>query len=132
MNSVNLMGRLGRDVELRYTSNNNAVAALSVAVEDRYRAKDGTTKKSVVWVECEAWGKVAETIARYFKKGDKILLEGRLKLDQWEQDGQKRSKLKVALNNFHFIENPKTQQAAAQAHYGGGDGPPPDDDAPPF
>src|SRR5882762_10819578 len=94
-NKVILAGNLTRDPELRYTPKGSAIADLSVAVNRTWKTETGETKEEATFVEVAAYGRTAEVIAQYLKKGRPILIEGRLKLDQWDdkQTGQKRSKL---------------------------------------
>lgn len=104
-NKVLLMGNLTRDVELKYTPSNMAVANLGLAVNRRYKGGDGEMKEEVTFVDCEAWGSTAENLSKFFSKGRPIFLEGRLKLDQWQdKDGGNRSKLKVVVENFQFVD----------------------------
>lgn len=105
MNSVILMGNLTRDPEVRHTSGNASVANTGIAVNRKYRTQAGETKEEVVFVDLEAWGKVGEVLAQYTAKGRRIVVEGRLKQDQWQDSGgTKRSKLKVIVNAFHFAD----------------------------
>ncbi len=102
-NKVLLMGNLTRDVQLKHTSS-QAVADISIAVNRKFRTKDGQEREEVTFVDCECWGPRAEVIAKFFSKGKPIFIEGRLKLDSWEdKDGQKRSKLKVSIDSFEFV-----------------------------
>jgi single-strand DNA-binding protein len=103
-NKVLLMGNLTRDVELKFTPSNQAVAQIGIAVNRRYRTKEGEDREETTFVDCEAWGRTAEVMNQYLAKGRPVFIEGRLKLDQWEdKDGQKRSKMKVVIENFQFI-----------------------------
>ena len=103
-NKVMLMGNLTRDIELKYTTGNNAVANLALAVNRRYRAND-VMKEETTFVDCEAWGKTAENLSKYLSKGSPVFLEGRLKLDEWQdRDGNRRSKLRVVVESFQFID----------------------------
>lgn len=102
-NKVFIAGNLTRDVELKTIPSGYAVAQIGLAVNRRWSDKDGEKKEETTFIDCEAWGKTAETIAKFFAKGKPIFLEGRLKLDQWEQEGQKRSKLKVVVESFQFV-----------------------------
>lgn len=104
-NKVLLMGNLTRDVELRHTPNNQAVGRIGLAVNRQFRGADGEMREEVSFIDCEAWGKTAETMSKYLSKGRPVFIEGRLKLDQWEKDGQKFSKLKVVVENFRFIDS---------------------------
>ena len=103
MNKVILLGNLTRDIEGRTTAGNKFVAGFGLAMNHKWKSADGEAKEETTFVDCEAWGKTGEVIAQYFAKGAKILVEGRLKLDQWESEGQKRSKLKVVVDTFHFV-----------------------------
>lgn len=98
------MGNLTRDPEMRYTPSNMAVANLGLAVNRRYKGNDGEQKEEVTFIDCEAWGKTAEVMNEHLSKGRPVFIEGRLKLDQWQdKDGGNRSKLKVVVENFQFI-----------------------------
>ena len=102
-NKVILMGNLTRDVQLKHTAS-QAVADISIAVNRKFKTKDGQDREEVTYVDCECWGPRAEVIAKFFSKGKPIFIEGRLKLDSWEdKDGQKRSKLKVSIDSFEFV-----------------------------
>ena len=111
-NRVLLMGNLTRDIELKYTPSNQAVATIGIAVNRRYKGKDGDMVEETTFVDCDAWGRTAEVMNQYLSKGKPVFIEGRLKLDQWQdKDGSNRSKLKVVIENFQFIDSK-----------GGGDG----------
>jgi single-strand DNA-binding protein len=104
-NKVLLMGNLTRDVQLKSVAGGQAVAEIGIAVNRKFKLKDGTEKEEVTFVDCECWGPRADVIAKYFSKGKPIFIEGRLKLDSWEdKDGQKRSKMRVVIEDFQFIE----------------------------
>jgi len=105
-NKVILMGNLTRDPQLRYLAQNNtAVADFGIAVNRKFKAASGEDREEVTFIDVTAWGKTAELINQYFTKGKPIFIEGRLKLDQWEdkQGGGKRSKLSVVIENFQFV-----------------------------
>ena len=106
-NKVILMGNLTRDPEVRYTSCGTAIAKLGIAVNRYWRNQEGQQQEETTFVDVDAFGKQAETIGQYLKKGRPIMVEGRLKLDQWDdkQTGQKRSKLGVTLENFQFLDS---------------------------
>lgn len=105
-NRVILLGNLTRDVELRHTQSNLAVARIGLAVNRRFTTADGEKREEVTFVDCEAWGKQAETLSKYLSKGRPIFIEGRLKLDQWQdKDGNKQSKLRVVIENFQFVDS---------------------------
>lgn len=108
VNKVFLMGNLTRDIELRHLSGDQAVANFGLAVNRRFRTKDGESREETTFIDCEAWGRTAETMSKYLHKGRPVFIEGRLKLDQWEdrETGGKRSKLKVVIDNFQFVDSP--------------------------
>ncbi len=105
-NKVILIGNLTRDPELRYTPKGTAVAKIGVAVNRTWRTESGETKEEVTFVDVDAFGRQAETLGQYMKKGRPIMVEGRLRLDSWEdkQSGQKRSKLGVVMESFQFLD----------------------------
>lgn len=102
-NKVILIGNLTRDPELRVTANGNSICKLGLAVNRAYSTKDGERREETTFVDIDAFGKPAEVISKYMRKGRSLMVEGRLKLDQWESEGQKRSKLSVVLENFQFL-----------------------------
>jgi len=110
-NRVILAGNLTRDPELRYTPKGTAVAKIGMAMKRTWKTESGETKEDVTFVDVDAWGRQAEVISQYFKKGRPFLIEGRLKLDQWDdkQTGQKRSKLGVVLEQFSFVDSNRSE-----------------------
>lgn len=106
-NKVILAGNLTRDPELRYTPKGMAIAKLGIAVNRTWRSETGEQKEEVTFIDVDAFGKQAETIGQYLKKGRPILIEGRLRLDQWEdkQTQQKRSRLGVVMESFQFLDS---------------------------
>lgn len=103
-NKVILLGNLTRDPETRVTANGNTICKLGMAVSRVYSTKDGERREETTFVDIDAFGKQAEVITKYMRKGRPLMVEGRLKLDQWEtNDGQKRSKIGVVLENFQFV-----------------------------
>ena len=106
-NKVILAGNLTRDPELRYTPKGTAIARLGIACNRKWKSETGEMKEEVTFVDVDAFGKTAETIGQYLKKGRPILIEGRLRYDTWEdkQSGQKKSKLGVVLENFQFLDS---------------------------
>ena len=106
MNIVILKGNLTRDPESRNIQagdRTTTVTNFTIAVNRHFKRADGSRDKETTFVDCEAWDTGAETITRLVKKGDPILVRGALKLDTWETDGQKRSKLKVRINEFELL-----------------------------
>jgi len=123
------MGNLTRDPQLKQTPNNLSVAEIGLACNRKFKSKDGEMREEVTFVDCEAWGRTAETMAKYLSKGKPVFVEGRLKLDQWQdKEGNNRSKLRVVIESFQFIDSRGGQsstppQAAATTA-------PPSDDVP--
>ena len=108
LNKVMLMGNLTRDPELRYTPNNTAVANLGMAINRTWFNKQTNEKQEeTTFVDLEAWGRTAEVLNQYLKKGRPLYVEGRLKLDQWQdkESGANRSKLKIVVETFEFLDS---------------------------
>jgi len=119
VNRTLLAGNLTRDVESRAVGD-KTVANFGLAINHRYKGKDGEVKEEATFVDIEAWGRTGELCAQYLTKGSGCFIEGRLKLDQWtDKDGQKRSKLKVVADSVQFMgrkdEAPKAATAAASS-----------------
>lgn len=115
LNKVLLIGRLTRDPETRTTTSGSTVVSFGIAVNRTYTRRDSGEKvEETCFVDVEAWGRTGETIARYMRKGRQIFVEGRLKFDSWERDGQRRSKLSVTVENFQFIDGNGGGQGAGQ------------------
>ena len=149
-NKVILAGNLTRDPELRYTPAGKAIAKFGLAVSRTWTNDAGEKKEDVLFVDVDAFARQAEVISQYFKKGRPILVEGRLKLDTWDdkQSGQKRSKHGIVLESFSFIDSgagrggeggegapataPRPRPVQAAAAPAGDDAPPPpsEDDVP--
>ena len=103
-NRVILMGNLTRDIEIKYLQSGMAVAEVGVAVNDRRKDnKTGQWIEETTFVDCTLWGRTAEIAGEYLSKGSPIFVEGRLKLDQWETEGQKRSKLRVVCERMQMV-----------------------------
>lgn len=103
LNKVLLIGNLTRDPEKRYTPSGMAVSDVNLGLNRKFKAANGEWKEEACFVTVELWGKTAENVVEYKRKGDPILVEGRLKLDQWEKDGQKHSRLKVVAETVQFL-----------------------------
>lgn len=115
LNRVMLMGNLTRDPEMRYLPSNTAVTAFTIAINRKWRNQQGEAQEETTFVDVEAFGKTAETINQYMRKGKPIYLDGRLKLDVWkDKEGLNRSKLKVIVESFQFIETRQTEQQDAE------------------
>jgi single-strand DNA-binding protein len=147
-NKVILMGNLTRDPELRYTPKGTAIAKVGLAVNRVWTNEAGEKKEEVTFVDVDVFGRTAENVGQYMRKGRPILVEGRLKLDQWDdkQTGQKKSKLGVVAETVQFLGSapttgeggapaaPRAARPAAAAAPAAepveGDGPPESDDVP--
>lgn len=104
LNKVMLIGNMTRDPQLSYLPSQTAVVEFGLATTRRFKKQDGSQGEETCFVDCQMFGKRAEVVNQYFKKGDPIFVEGRLKFDQWTtQDGSKRSKLRVFVENFEFL-----------------------------
>lgn len=102
-NRVILVGNLTRDVEVRYTANKTAVTDIGLAVNDRRKTASGEWVDEPTYVDVTLWGRTAEIAGQYLGKGSPVLIEGRLKLDTWESEGQKRSKLHVVGERMQML-----------------------------
>jgi single-strand DNA-binding protein len=102
LNSVNMMGNLTRDPELKYTNSGKSVCNLSIA-NNRVYTKNGEKVAEVSYFDIEVWGAVAENCAKYLGKGSGIIVEGRLKQDRWEKEGKTQSRVRIAANSIHFL-----------------------------
>lgn len=102
-NKVTLLGNLTRDPELRTTPNGQSVCSFALAVNRSWKNASGETQEAVDFFDCVAWGKPGEIINQYVQKGRPLLVSGRLSSRSWEQDGQKRSKVEVVVEDFNFI-----------------------------
>jgi single-strand DNA-binding protein len=114
LNKVQLAGRLTRDPEIKYTQGGTAIADFSMAVSRFWKNDKGENQEEVDYIDCTAFGRTAETIQKHLGKGRAVYVEGRLKLEQWEKDGQKRSKLKVVAESMQFV-GPRPQADRPQA-----------------
>ncbi len=113
-NKVILLGNLTRDPQLSYLPSQTAVVEIGLAVNRKFKKQDGSQGDETCFVDCKMFGKRAEVINKYCKKGDPLFVEGRLTFDSWQgQDGSKRSKLRVTVENFEFM---------GQGSSGGGQG----------
>jgi single-strand DNA-binding protein len=107
VNKVILIGNVTRDPEVKFTPKGSAVTDIGLAINRTYTVDNGEKREEVTFVEVTFWGRQAETIGEYVKRGRSIYVEGRLQLDTWDdkQSGQKRSKLRVVGENFQFLGN---------------------------
>lgn len=111
-NKVLLMGNLTRDPQLTYLPSQTAVVDFGLAVNRRWKSREGEDKDETCFVDCRMFGRRAEVINKYCKKGNPLFIEGRLTFDSWtSQDGTKRSKLRVTVENFEFLGGASGQGA---------------------
>ena len=105
-NKVILVGNLTREIELRFTPKGTPIAQFGLAVNRVWTGEDGEKKEDVCFVDCKCFGKSAETLAQYTKKGHPLLVEGRLDLEEWNDkgSGDKRQKLSVVVEGFQFLK----------------------------
>lgn len=124
LNKVMLIGNLTRDPELRVTPKGTAICTFSLAVNRKFKDESGGEREEVTYVDIEAWGKAGENISKYCTKGRPLFVEGRLRLDQWEDKNtkEKRSRMKVVCENFQFLGSGRGDSAGGGE--GGGEGRP--------
>lgn len=104
LNRVQLIGRLGKDPEVRFTPNGKKVCKFSLAVDRRWKSADGQVQKETDWMLIEAWGKLAETCENYAQKGQLVYVEGRLRTEQYESQGETKYITKIILSTLQFLE----------------------------
>ena len=116
LNKALLIGNLTRDVDLKYLASGTPVANFGLAVNRTYTSSDGEKVEDVCFVEIVAWNRLAEVCGEYLAKGRPVFIEGRLQMDSWEQeDGKKRSKLKVVAHNIQFLGGGKADSEEEDA-----------------
>ncbi len=114
LNSVNIMGNLTRDPELKSTPSGKNVCKISIA-NNRIYVKNGEKVTEVSYFDIDVWGTVADNCARYLKKGSGIIVEGRLRQDRWEKEGKTQSRVSITANNIHFMPKRSDDGAASRA-----------------
>ena len=136
-NKVLLIGNLTRDPQMSFLPSQTPVVEFGLAVNRKWSGQDGSQREETCFVDCRMFGKRAEVVNKYFKRGDPIFIEGRLQFDQWQaQDGSKRSKHRVFVENFEFIgkgnadQDGPAHQGAALAQEGPAGHGVPDDEIP--
>lgn len=110
VNSVALLGNLGNDPEVRTLESNNKVATFSLATSETYKDKQGNKQTATEWHNVEIWGKLADVVEKYLKKGSQVYLEGKIKYKSWEKDGQKKYMTVINCNNMVMLGG-KTQSS---------------------
>lgn len=122
LNRVQLIGRLGKDPESKFTPTGKKVAHFSVAVSNRWKSRDGETQESTEWVNIEAWERLGETCQQYLKKGSLVYVEGRLKTDKYEDKGETRYFTKVVAQMVQFLPDGRAAEPSPeQANESGAD-----------
>ena len=109
MNNVQLMGRLTRDAELKYLTNNNAVARFTLAVDknlskEKRQEMEAKGQQTADFIQCQAWGKMAESLVKYSGKGLRVLVNGRIQTGSYEKDGERRYTTDVIANNIEYLD----------------------------
>ena len=107
MNRVFLVGNLTRDPEVSYLPSGKALAKIRMAINNKYKTASGEDRDEICYVNVVVWGKQGEACGQYLSKGSPLLVEGRLKYDEWEKDGQKQNRLEVVADRTQFIGAPK-------------------------
>ena len=114
LNKVMLIGRLGKDPELKYTNTGTAVCTFSLATNDTFKDKDGKQIDNTDWHNCVAWAKLAEICGQYLKKGTSVYLEGKQRTRSWDQDGVKKYMTETIIERIEFLGN-KTENSQPEA-----------------
>jgi single-strand DNA-binding protein len=117
VNKVLLMGNITRDIEMRQFPSGGSIGKFTIAVNERYKDRNEQWQERANFIDCEVFGRKAEVMAQYLGKGKPVFIEGKLRLDKWEdkQSGENRSKLKVVVDDFQFVDS--------KGGAGGGGGP---------
>ena len=110
LNRVQLIGRLGKDPESKFTPTGKKVAHFSIAVSNRWKSGDGESKEYTEWVNVEAWGRLGEVCQEYLKKGSLVYIEGRLKTDRYENDGETRYYTKVVALSMQMLDRKPNEE----------------------
>jgi single-strand DNA-binding protein len=110
LNRVQLIGRLGKDPESKYTPTGKKVCHFSLAVSNRWKDKSGEIKETTEWVNIEAWGRLGEVCHEYLKKGSLIFVEGRLKTDKYEANGETKYFTKVIAQTLQFLDKKEKEE----------------------
>ncbi len=121
VNKVFLMGNLTRDIELRQLPSGMSVGAVGLAVNERYKNREEQWVERANFIDCEVFGRKAEVMQQYLHKGRPVFIEGKLRLDQWQdKDGNNRSKLKVVIDDFQFVDSGQGGSGGGGGGGGGG------------
>ena len=113
LNKVTLIGNVGNAPEINRFQGGAIVAKFSLATSEKYKNKAGEMVESTEWHNVEAWGKAAEIVEKYIQKGNKLYVEGKIKTDSWEKDGERKYSTKIQLNDMLMLSGAPTQRAQA-------------------
>ncbi len=117
LNQVSLAGRLTRDPQVKALANDKVVADFGVAINRRWKSADGEVKEEATFLDIEAWGRTAELVGQYLAKGSPVYIDGRIRVDQWQdKDGSRRSKMKIIAESVQFIAPRKDGTGADNAN----------------
>lgn len=111
LNQCQFIGRLGNDPEIRYQTNGNAIASLSLAVGSQWKDKSGEKQESTEWISCTAFGRMAEIIGEYLEKGSQVFISGRMKTDKYEKDGITRYSTKIIVESMQMLGGRSEKQS---------------------
>jgi single-strand DNA-binding protein len=115
LNRVQLIGRLGKDPESRFTPTGKKVASFSLAVGQRWKGADGSVKEQTEWVNIEAWGRIGEVCQQYLQKGRLVFIEGRLKTERYEDKGETKYFTKVVATSMQMLEKKAEEEDEPEA-----------------
>lgn len=115
-NKVSLIGRVGSDPELKSFDNGNKVASFSLATSEKFKSKDGIVTESTEWHNIKIWNNIAEIASKFLKKGDLVSLEGKIKTETWEKDGQKQYKTTIVCDEIVLLPNKREETSQASQH----------------
>jgi len=119
-NKIVLIGNLTRDVEVRYSAGNLAIGNTGIAVNRKFKSKTGESKEEVLFIDLSFFGRTAEIANQYLRKGSKVLVEGRLKLDQWtDKSGAKRSRHSVMVENLQMLDSKQEREDLDKGNHTG-------------
>ncbi|MFN8412800.1 MAG: single-stranded DNA-binding protein [Anaerolineales bacterium] len=121
LNRVQLIGRLGKDPESKFTPTGKKVTHFSLAVSNHWKDKNGEVKESTEWVNIEAWGRLGEVCQEYLKKGSLIFLEGRLKTDRYEDKGETKFFTKIVAQTLQFLDKKSADEPMISMEEDAGD-----------
>lgn len=114
-NSTTFIGNVTKDPEMKMTPKGTAIASFGIAVNEKRKDASGNSVDDTLFLDCEAYGKTAENIGQYVKRGNPLFIEGRLKIDKWEKDGQKHQRVKIVVSEMRLLGGGKREETAIPA-----------------